>query len=94
MKTTHSKLYKQRMLGAIKSKIRHYEKCLSKLPNLDSEVFAAGMKLFDDGESFAIWLCAPQAGLGGKIPLNVMTTATGRKEVTRILSAINYGVYL
>lgn len=94
MKTTNSKRYKQRMLSAIKSKISHYERCIPKLGHLDSEVFAAGMKLFDDGESFAIWLCEPQAGLGGKIPLNVMTTASGRNEVRRILSAITYGVYL
>ena len=94
MKTADAKHHKRRMRVVIKSKIRHYEACLKKLPNLDSEVLAAGIELFEDVEIFALWLCEPQAGLDGKIPLNVMRTAIGRSQIMRILSALKHGVYL
>lgn len=94
MKTTNSNRYKQRMLVGIRSKIRHYERCLKKLANLDADVLAAGIELFDDGETFAVWLCEPQVALGGKSPLSMMSTASGCQQVRRILNAIKHGVYL
>ncbi len=39
------------------------------------------------------WLSAPQAGLGGAVPLDYADTETGAREVEDLLGRMEYGVY-
>jgi putative toxin-antitoxin system antitoxin component (TIGR02293 family) len=47
-----------------------------------------------EGEAEAIhWLKRPQIGLGGQVPLALLTTDVGCTEVERLLLRIEHGVY-
>ena len=47
-----------------------------------------------EGETPAIhWLKRPQIGLGGRVPLALLTTDIGCTEVERLLLRIEHGVY-
>jgi uncharacterized protein (DUF2384 family) len=85
---------RRRLVAALTAKIRHYERCLKLLPRVDAEVLEIGFELFSNELGLALWLCEPARALGGKIPLRVMRTARGRKEVVNILGAIAHGTYL
>ncbi|RME94712.1 MAG: DUF2384 domain-containing protein [Verrucomicrobia bacterium] len=39
------------------------------------------------------WLLAPQAGLGGAVPLDYAATEVGAREVEELLGRIEHGVY-
>jgi putative toxin-antitoxin system antitoxin component (TIGR02293 family) len=47
-----------------------------------------------EGEAHAVhWLKRPQIGLGGSIPLALLTTDVGSVEVEKLLLRIEHGVY-
>lgn len=79
--------------AALQSEIRRYERCRRLLAYVDREVFQAGMSCFQSTPSLALWLCAPAFGLGGKVPLRVLRTAKGRRDVVNLLGRIEHGVY-
>ncbi|MDI1251119.1 MAG: MbcA/ParS/Xre antitoxin family protein [Lacunisphaera sp.] len=55
---------------------------------------AKATKVFEDKESARIWLQTPAYGLNGKIPEEyAKASAAGRREVERLLTRIDYGVY-
>jgi uncharacterized protein (DUF2384 family) len=64
------------------------------LNRVDAGVYAAGMELFEAEERLALWLCEPAKALGGKLPLVVMRTKRGRREVASILIGIAHGNFL
>ena len=39
------------------------------------------------------WLCSPQVGLGGAVPLEYAETELGAREVEKLLGRIEHGVY-
>ncbi len=39
------------------------------------------------------WLCSPQVGLGGAVPLEYAETELGAREVENLLGRIEHGVY-
>lgn len=94
MNNAEIKLHRRRLTAALKSEIRHYERCLPKLANLDADVLSAGMEFFEDSESLALWLCSPARALGGKVPILAARTKAGRKQVASILRALEGGAYL
>ena len=50
--------------------------------------------VFDgDQEAARQWLNCPQIGLGNAIPLECAQTSLGTREVEKLLTRINYGVY-
>lgn len=47
-----------------------------------------------EGEAAALhWLKRPQIGLGGRVPLTMLTTDPGRDQVEKLLLRIEHGVY-
>lgn len=85
---------RRRLEAAIEATIRLYRRCLKSVPDLDREVYAAGMELFDDESSLVIWLCSPARALGGRVPLSVVRLKKGREEVVSILRSLAQGNYL
>lgn len=72
----------------------HYQRCVELLDRVDPHVFASGLDFLESEAAFARWLSEPARALGGKIPLYVMRSASGRKQVAGILTALAHGVYL
>jgi putative toxin-antitoxin system antitoxin component (TIGR02293 family) len=59
-----------------------------------SQLMAQAVAVFDGDVSAARqWLSCPQIGLGGMIPLDLVRTTVGFREVEKLLTRINYGVY-
>ncbi len=58
-----------------------------------AELYDKAVEALDDPESAREWLRTPQVGLGGEIPLNMAKTTTGYREVEKLLTRIDYGVY-
>jgi putative toxin-antitoxin system antitoxin component (TIGR02293 family) len=52
----------------------------------------AGSVLGSDEAALA-WLRRPQVGLGGHVPIELLTTSVGTQEVERLLLRIEHGVY-
>jgi putative toxin-antitoxin system antitoxin component (TIGR02293 family) len=57
-----------------------------------AHVFALAASVFDDEDEAREWLRRPQVGLGNLIPLDLLTTEAGAREVEDLLGRIEYGV--
>lgn len=93
MKSKITPVQHRRLEAALAAQIRHYDRCRARLHRIDQEVLRAGVSCFGSETALAGWLCEPAVGLGGKVPLQVMRTAKGRKDVAILLRRIDYGVY-
>jgi putative toxin-antitoxin system antitoxin component (TIGR02293 family) len=49
--------------------------------------------VFEDAERAYQWLREPQRGLGNRVPLALMRTEAGAREVEDLLGRIEYGVF-
>src|SRR3990172_7394676 len=49
--------------------------------------------VFESEAAAADWLKRPQIGLGGRVPLELLTTDVGRDQVEKLLLRIEHGVY-
>ena len=58
-----------------------------------ARIFGQASDVFQNEEDARRWLNAPQVGLGGAIPLDYAETEAGAREVERLLTRIEYGVY-
>lgn len=85
--------YRRRIDAGLRIQIGRLERCRKHLARIDPDVFRAGMSCFESAHGFALWLSGPAIGLGGKVPIQVMRSAEGRKEVASLLRRIDYGVY-
>lgn len=81
------------------SRFRGYEKS-KKLPVLVSDrlyrlinIFTKAIQLFNDNKEASEWLKFPQYGLEDKVPLELLGTEAGAREVELLLGRIEYGVY-
>jgi putative toxin-antitoxin system antitoxin component (TIGR02293 family) len=50
-------------------------------------------EVFEDPERARRWLREPQRGLGNRVPLDLLRTEAGAREVEDLLGRIEYGVY-
>ncbi len=55
-------------------------------------VFALANTVFEDSDRARQWLNESQKGLGWKVPLELMSTEPGSREVEDLLGRIEYGV--
>lgn len=59
-----------------------------------SAIFDMAVDLFEgDANAARQWLVAPQAGLGGVIPLEFASTEVGAREVENLIGRLEYGVF-
>lgn len=59
-----------------------------------SRIFGMALELFEcDREAAVEWLTNAQIALGGAIPLDVMRTDIGGREVEALLNRLEYGVF-
>jgi putative toxin-antitoxin system antitoxin component (TIGR02293 family) len=58
-----------------------------------ARVLAMGIEVLEDETAAVHWLKRPQIGLGGRIPLAMLTTDPGRDQVEKLLLRIEHGVY-
>lgn len=67
----------------------------SELDLLDrhAEIFIQAKAVFEDAEAACSWLQTPQYGLGGVVPLDAIQTTAGFREVEKLLTRIDHGVY-
>lgn len=57
------------------------------------ELYRHGEAVFDGLSNFRTWLEKPNSALMNKRPIDLLTTATGFKEVDDLLTRLEYGVY-
>lgn len=59
-----------------------------------SRLFGQALELFDgDRDAAAGWLTTRQTGLGGAMPLDLARTELGAREVERLLTRLEHGVF-
>jgi putative toxin-antitoxin system antitoxin component (TIGR02293 family) len=88
-------------IGVPRSTFHRKQKDNALLSGLESDALArhAGLlthaiAVFDgDDEAARQWLNCPQVGLGNAIPLECAQTSVGSREVERLLTRIDHGVY-
>lgn len=56
-------------------------------------LFNQAVEVFEDTEEAREWLKTPQYGLAGAVPLDLATTTFGFREVEKLLTRIDHGVY-
>lgn len=83
----------KRLEASLLAEVRRLERCRKNIARIDKEVFQVGISCFESTAALAHWLTEPAIGLGGKVPLQVMRTGKGRKDVANLLRRIEYGVY-
>ena len=84
----------RKMRAAIAKEIRRYERCARLLVRVDPDVFSAGIGWLECESALVQWLCTPARALGDKVPLDVMRSLKGRKQVAQIMRALDQGTYL
>jgi putative toxin-antitoxin system antitoxin component (TIGR02293 family) len=58
-----------------------------------SRLFARALELFEgDVAGARDWLSKPQAALGDRVPLELVTTDIGAQEVERLIGRLEYGI--
>jgi len=58
-----------------------------------ARVFAFAVEVFENSESARKWLRNPQIGLANEVPLDLLVTEAGSREVEDLLGRIEYGVF-
>jgi putative toxin-antitoxin system antitoxin component (TIGR02293 family) len=58
-----------------------------------ARIVGHAITVFESEANARLWLKAPQAGLGGEVPLDYAETEVGAREVENLLGRIDYGVY-
>ncbi len=56
-------------------------------------IFSAMVEVLGSKEKARIWLKTPNTGLGGDIPIELLSTDIGANQVEDILHRIEYGIY-
>lgn len=87
------------LLGISKATL-HRRKAVGKLGSVESDrvvrlarlLGMAGFVMASE-EAGRQWLCSPQVGLGGAVPLEYAETELGAREVENLLGRIEHGVY-
>jgi len=87
------------MLGISKATL-HRRKAAGRLDPAESDrvvrfarLMGRAVEVMESEANARAWLTAPQAGLGGAIPLEYAETEVGAREVEDLLGRIEYGVY-
>jgi putative toxin-antitoxin system antitoxin component (TIGR02293 family) len=57
-----------------------------------ARIFFIASKVLEDQEAARRWIHRPQVGLGGKVPVDLLHTEAGAREVEDLLWRIEYGV--
>jgi len=58
-----------------------------------ARIGALAIEVLEDEARAVSWLKRPQIGLGGRTPLELLTTDVGRDQVEKLLLRIEHGVY-
>ncbi|MEI6035535.1 MAG: antitoxin Xre/MbcA/ParS toxin-binding domain-containing protein [Verrucomicrobiae bacterium] len=58
-----------------------------------ARILAQAREVFESSEAATRWLKTPQLGLGGGVPLDAIRSTSGFREVEKLLTRIDYGVY-
>lgn len=58
-----------------------------------ARIFALAINVLENKQQAIKWLNTPKAALDQKIPLDLMDTEIGSREVEKLLNRIEYGVY-
>lgn len=67
---------------------------VNKRPKAYNKLLSLAMELFDGNAcNAALWLHRPQYGLGGEVPVRIMRTRAGAKEMQKLICRIAHGVY-
>ena len=56
-------------------------------------IFFKTVTTLEDTEEARIWLKTPQFGLGNEIPIDLLKTEAGTREIESLLGRIEHGVY-
>jgi putative toxin-antitoxin system antitoxin component (TIGR02293 family) len=87
------------LLGTSESTFLRWRKSNRELDNNASDrlvrfarILEISTEVFDDKLKAWSWLKRPQFGLGGKIPLELMKSETGAREVEALLMRIEHGI--
>jgi len=57
-----------------------------------ARLYLLAVEVLEDEDSAREWLTTPQVGLNNRVPLDLMTTEAGSREVEALLLRIDYGV--
>lgn len=76
-----------------RKQINRFTKLESDILYRVARVFAYAVTVFGDIEKAIVWLKRPNRGLGGEMPLNLLSTDIGSQQVEDVLHRINYGIY-
>jgi len=58
-----------------------------------ARIVACAEETFENADRARAWLHQPQRGLGSRVPLALLTTEAGAREVEDLLGRIEYGVF-
>lgn len=74
-------------------------KTAARMPSVTSDrlyriarIYTLAIEVLEDAEKAMHWLCREQIGLGGRIPLDMIRTEAGEREVENLLGRIEHGV--
>jgi hypothetical protein len=83
----------QAEMESLDQQIARYERCLKQIDLVDVDIIKAGKAVFDSEVSLTLWLCEPAEALGGRVPMDVISSQEGRRQVVDALVAMAQAVY-
>lgn len=82
------------LVAAMDAEILRMQSLREAVANADPAIKAKAEDVFNDALSAAYFLTDRNRALGGKSPLECLTTEAGRWEVEAVLGRIEHGVYM
>ena len=87
-------------LGLSPKTLQRKKKTHGRLSRIESDIifrnariFVIATEVFEDEHRASEWMRKPQFGLGGRIPLDMIQTEVGAREVENLLGRMEHGVY-
>jgi putative toxin-antitoxin system antitoxin component (TIGR02293 family) len=88
-----------KMLGISPKTLQRKRKAHERLSIVESDrlfrivrIFAVASQVLEDDKVASEWMHRPQQGLGGRVPLEMIQTEAGAREVEDLLGRIEHGV--
>lgn len=85
---------RDKIVAEMETWLNQQKQAVELLKSLDSEVLTAAVTCLESPLEAGKFLTTPARSLDDKIPVEVAKTPQGKKQVMRLIAAIEHGVYL
>lgn len=89
-----AKTTRDKVVAEMEAWLAERKQAITLIKTVDADVLAAAVACFESPRAAGQFLTSPARSLRYKLPVDVALTPEGKKQVLKLIMAIEYGVYL